>query len=203
MNWKCALPGWKAWQAYRGDEPQRTLHSVKFSPHDISKQQYKIILLDCDSQNLRPSTKTLILFSISCLRKSWRPGMRCQSWSKTKKIGRGGRTSGCPWLCSRVFSRISSLVVVECHLVFQGIFRTPLILRRVKQNTCQWGTSAYFLICPRAKDSTRGRLSFHWPTVSPFPWNDQFWAFLSKENVSFSNKCCIYLCLCDFTLSEN
>lgn len=59
-------------------------------------------------------------------RKSWRPSMRCQSWSEEKHFQHSadmeGEHSSCPWLCSRVFSRISSWVVmVECHFIFQGI----------------------------------------------------------------------------------
>lgn len=40
--------------------------------------------------------------------------------------------------------------------------------------------------------TVRGKLSFRWLTASSFPWNNPFWAFLSKENVLLYIKCCIY-----------
>lgn len=131
------------------------------------------------------------------LRKSWRPDTRCQSLSEATHFQPSadmeGEHSSCLCLCSRVFSRISSRVVVECHLVFQGILPYGCYFAGWSRPQFK-GTSAHFLILSRAKDSTRGKLSFHWPTGSPFPWYDQSWAFLSKENVSFYIKCCIYFC---------
>ena len=90
--------------------------------------------------------------------------MRCQSWSDTNKFWTG-----------REDKRLSLTLQQGVLQDFQSggggvpfsvsgdlsVVATPLILRRVTQNTFQQGTSAYFLICPRAKDSTRGRLSFH------------------------------------------
>lgn len=79
-----------------------------------------------------------------------------------------------PRLCSKVFSRISSQVGVECHLVFSG---DPPDMAAPSHSDAGHSLRGPLLISSTSQEQR----------IQPeelFPWSDQFWAFLSKENVS-------------------